>query len=126
MMRRINRVRVRHSLWRMAVVALLLMGGCPALLAQVPTLSSISPNNATAGSPGFTLTVSGTNFNVSSQVQWNGTPRATTFISGTQLTAAIRAADVSSAGVAQVTVFNPGIGASNALAFDIHLALFSP
>ena len=38
---------------------------------------------------------------------------------------AIRAADVSSAGVAQVTVFNPGIGASNALAFDIRPALSS-
>ena len=92
MMRRINRVHVSHSLCRMAVVALLLMGGCPALFAQVPTLNSISPNNAAAGSPGFTLTVTGTNFNASSQVQWNGTQRATTFISGTQLTAAIRAA----------------------------------
>src|SRR5207248_5304973 len=69
-----------------------------------PTLSSISPPSATAGDAAFTLTLTGTNFISSSVVQWNGSQRATTFGSGTQLTAQITAADIASAGTASVTV----------------------
>jgi uncharacterized protein (TIGR03437 family) len=76
----------------------------------VPTLASISPNNALAGSGAFTLTVNGTNFNGTSVVQWNGAARATTFKSATQLEAAITAADVMTAGTATVTVQNPAPG----------------
>src|SRR5438067_2975536 len=43
----------------------------------VPTITSISPNSATAGSGGFTLTVSGTNFVSASTVNWNGTALST-------------------------------------------------
>jgi hypothetical protein len=45
--------------------------------------------------------------------------RTTTFVSSTQLTAAIPAANIASAGTAQVKVFNPtpGGGASNAQTF---------
>jgi hypothetical protein len=62
----------------------------------VPTITSISPTSAVAGSTGFTLTVTGTNY-VSGQstVTWNGSPRTTTFVSATQLTADIPAADIS-------------------------------
>ena len=76
----------------------------------VPTLTSISPNNALAGSGAFTLTVNGTNFNGTSVVQWNGAARTTTFKSATQLEAAITAADVLTAGTATVTVQNPAPG----------------
>src|SRR5207247_3776390 len=73
----------------------------------VPTLSSLSPSSATAGGAAFTLTVTGTNFVSSSVVQWNGAPRTTTFVSSTQLTAAIGSSHISVAGSAQVTVDNP-------------------
>ncbi len=76
----------------------------------VPTLASISPTNALAGSGAFTLTANGTNFNNSSVVQWNGVARTTTFVSATQITAAITAADVLAAGTATVTVQNPAPG----------------
>jgi hypothetical protein len=76
----------------------------------VPTLTSLSPSNATAGSPGFALSVFGDSFVSSSTVRWNGASRATVFISSGQLTAQITAPDVSSAGTANVTVFNPGPG----------------
>ncbi|MER3465584.1 MAG: hypothetical protein C4329_15405, partial [Chitinophagaceae bacterium] len=59
-----------------------------------PTTTSISPNNATAGGSAFTLTVNGTNFTNASTVRWNGSNRTTTFVSATQLTAAITAADI--------------------------------
>jgi len=86
-----------------------------------PTLSSISPTSATAGGAAFTLTVSGTNFINSSVVRWNGGDRTTTFVSATQLQAAISASDIATQGTASVTVFNPapGGGTSNTRTFTI-------
>jgi copper(I)-binding protein len=86
-----------------------------------PTISSISPATAVAGSGNFTLTITGTNFVTNSVVRWNGSDRTTTFVSSTQLTAAISASDVATAGTANVTVFNPtpGGGTSNAATFTI-------
>lgn len=87
----------------------------------IPALTSLSPNSANAGGLGFTLTVNGANFVNGSVVRWNGSNRATTFIRSTQLTAAISASDIATAGAARVTVFNPapGGGASDALTFTI-------
>ena len=75
-----------------------------------PTLSSLSPSSASVGGSAFTLTVNGSNFVSGSVVQWNGTARATTFVSTSQLTAAIPAGDIATAGSAQVTVMNPAGG----------------
>jgi hypothetical protein len=53
-------------------------------------------------------------------VRWNGFDRATTYVSSTQLTAGITAADIQNAGTATVKVFNPGGGGeSNGLTFTI-------
>jgi hypothetical protein len=86
-----------------------------------PSLSSLSPGSATAGGPAFTLTVNGAGFVGTSTVQWNGANRTTTYVSPTQLTAAISAADIASHGTASVAVVNPvpGGGTSNALSFTI-------
>ncbi|QQS47372.1 MAG: hypothetical protein IPM66_01530 [Acidobacteriota bacterium] len=87
----------------------------------VPTLAGLSPASASAGGPGFTLTVTGTNFISGSKVQWNGSDRPTTFINSTRMTAEISASDIMTAGTAQVTVFTPapGGGASNPQSFTI-------
>ena len=87
----------------------------------VPTLSSMSPTSATAGSTAFNITVNGTNYVSDSVVKWNGSSRNTTFVSAGQLTAAITAADIAAAGSASVTVHNttPGGGTSSALTFTI-------
>ncbi|MBI2219310.1 MAG: hypothetical protein HYU51_18685 [Candidatus Rokubacteria bacterium] len=76
----------------------------------VPELTSLSPSSAMAGGGPFTVTVSGTGFAPSSVVQWNGSSRSTTFVSPTQLLAAVLAADIASAGTATVTVFTPAPG----------------
>jgi hypothetical protein len=70
----------------------------------------------------FTLTVNGTGFVNGSAVRWNAGDRVTTFVSSTQLTAAIPATDIAVAGTAQVTVFNPvpGGGTSNSRDFTIN------
>ncbi|MGH7185140.1 MAG: IPT/TIG domain-containing protein, partial [Pseudomonadota bacterium] len=86
-----------------------------------PTLAGLNPSSTIIGGAGFTLAVTGTGFVNSSVVRWNGGDRVTTFISATQLTAAITAADIAAAGAANVTVFNPapGGGTSSALSFGI-------
>jgi hypothetical protein len=87
----------------------------------VPSMDGLSPTSAPAGGPGFTLTITGTNFVASSAVRWNGASRATTYVSPTQVTAAIPAADLAVAGSVAVTVFNPapGGGTSNPFSFAI-------
>ena len=88
----------------------------------VPTITTISPTSKIVKQQAFTLTVNGTNFVAGSKVNFNGSPRTTTYVSATQLTATITAADIASAGTASVTVFNPtpGGGTSNAQTFTIN------
>lgn len=87
-----------------------------------PTLIALSPNSTLAGSPSFSLTVTGSNFVSAAVVRWSGSNRTTSFVSSTQLTALIPAADVAAAGTASVSVQNPapGGGISNALTFTIN------
>jgi hypothetical protein len=93
----------------------------------VPATTGLSPASTTAGGAAFTLTINGSSFVNGSTVQWNGTSRSTTYVSATQLTAAITAADIATAGSASVTVFTPapGGGTSNAQTFTISSVLFS-
>src|SRR5882757_942944 len=83
-----------------------------------PTITSLSPGSATAGSAAFTLTVNGTGFSNGATVQWNGSARTTSFVNATQLTAGIAAADIATSGTAQVTVTSKG-KTSNSSAFTI-------
>jgi hypothetical protein len=87
----------------------------------VPTITSISPSSAAAGSTQLTLTVDGTNFVPTSEVYWNGVTRPTTFVSTVKLTASIPASDLAQAGTGAVSVFNPtpGGGQSSALTFTV-------
>src|ERR1700683_5222802 len=84
-----------------------------------PTITSISPKTAVAGGAGFTLTINGTNFVAGSTVNFVGA--TTTFVNSTQLTAAIPASSIASAGMSAVTVTNPapGGGTSNAINFTV-------
>ncbi|WP_234795084.1 fibronectin type III domain-containing protein [Hymenobacter arizonensis] len=87
-----------------------------------PTITSLSPNSATAGGAAFTLTVTGTGFVSGSTVSFNGTTRPTTFVSATQVTAAIPASDIATAGSYNVTVTNaaPGGGTSAPAVFTVN------
>jgi hypothetical protein len=80
------------------------------VLNPVPTLASINPQLVIAGGADLVLQANGTNFIASSVVRINGSNRATTFVSSIQITATITAADIASAGTANITVFNPGPG----------------
>jgi 6-phosphogluconolactonase len=82
-------------------------------------ITAIAPSSATAGGAAFTLTVTGAGFVSSDTVQWNGSPLATTFVSATQLSAAVPASLIAVAGSASVTVA-AGATVSKAISFTIN------
>lgn len=86
-----------------------------------PVAATLSPASVAAASADFTLTVTGSGFVSGSTVEWNGAPRVTTFVSSSQLTATIYAADIAAQSTAQVTVASPGPGGgvSQALPFTV-------
>jgi len=88
---------------------------------SVPMPALLSPSSAAGGGPSFNLMVNGSKFVPTSVVTWNGTDRPTTYVNGTQLTAAIPASDLSTGGTANVAVRNPAPqgGTSSTLAFDV-------
>jgi YVTN family beta-propeller protein len=85
---------------------------------QTPTITSLSPNTAVAGGPDFTLTINGTNFVASSMVHFGGAAPATTFVNSSQLTAAIPASSIASAGTPAVTVTNPASSGGTSIAIN--------
>ena len=86
----------------------------------VPLLNQpLSPTSAVPGGNAFTLTVTGTGFASNAVVNWNGSARTTTFVSSSELTAAILKTDITKPGIATVTVNNPGGGTSNSVFFSI-------
>ena len=67
------------------VVCPLIMGGwpvCPAAAANpVPSVAQpLVPPSATPGDAAFALTVNGNDFVAGAVVNWNGSPRTTTFV----------------------------------------------
>ncbi|MCX6020817.1 MAG: LamG domain-containing protein, partial [Chloroflexi bacterium] len=99
-------------------------GQADASSAPAPVLTTLSRSTATAGDPGFILTVNGSGFVNSSVVRWNGSDQTTTFVGAGELTATILVSDLASAGTPQVSVFTPapGGGASSAQTFTIAAA----
>jgi hypothetical protein len=88
----------------------------------VPTVSAISPNFVQAGSTDFTLTVTGAGFNSESTVYLGTNALTTTYVSATQLIAAVTASEIANYGWAPVTVGNaaPGGGVSQVLPLTIY------
>jgi hypothetical protein len=76
---------------------------------MMPTVSALAPNSATAGGAAFTMTVNGTNFAAKAVVNLNGTAQTsnTTFVSASQLTVAVPASAIATAGTISITVTNP-------------------
>ncbi len=96
----------------------------------VPSITSLSASTTSSNSTpfcspsGLTLTVNGTGFASGLVVNWNGSPRPTTLVSPTQLTATIAPADTAylSTGAAAVAITVSGSGPgtnSNSLKFSL-------
>jgi hypothetical protein len=91
-----------------------------------PTLTGLNPASLPAGGGAFSLMVFGSNFQNGATVSWNNSPRTTTFVSPTQLTAQITAADIASPGSISVRVINPDSQGSPYAAFTITIPPPSP
>ncbi|MCY1080129.1 IPT/TIG domain-containing protein [Archangium lansingense] len=87
----------------------------------VPTLTALSPSQGERGGVAFTLRATGTGFVPGATLSFNGNSRSTTYVSPTEVTAAIPASDLGTTGSFPVTVANPapGGGASNSLDFSV-------
>jgi 6-phosphogluconolactonase len=86
-----------------------------------PSIQFLDPSCASAGGPGLSLFVGGSNVTPSSVVQWNGSDRPTHVVGGNNLSADISASDLAAPGTASITAFTPppNGGTSNALSFAI-------
>ena len=67
-------------------------------------LTGIAPKQIASGSPATTLVLTGTGFNASSQVFWNGNSLTTTFVSSTSISAVVPAPLLAVAGDATVEI----------------------
>jgi sugar lactone lactonase YvrE len=93
---------------------------------SAPTITTISPPGAYAGSASLTVTISGTQFLTGAAVAVNGTSQAATFVSATQLTTTLTAAQLSTAVTLTLVVVNPDGGTSNAATFTVTAPAVSP
>jgi uncharacterized protein (DUF1800 family) len=78
------------------------------VLNPIPVLSTVTPTGFSEGTT--TVTVAGTQFVFGAQIMWNGTAVSTTFVSATQLVAAIAAPNP---GTFPLLVSNPNPGSAN-------------
>jgi len=101
---------IKHRIL-LVVVALTLSGAGLVAQSAMPFVNApLVPSSAEPGGAGFALTVNGTGFVAGSVVNWNNSARATTFVNGSQLIAAILASDIATAGTVSVTVSNGAHG----------------
>lgn len=92
------------------------------ILNATPAIASVSPASVAAAGSAFALTVNGTGLDSGTTVLWNGSPRPTTYVSPTQVTAEIPAGDLQVAGdivTALITVRNSAGLESGSLALSI-------
>jgi len=104
------------SLRSLALVVVVLNAAFAVAVNPTPFINQpLIPASVAPGGPTFTLTVNGTGFVSGSTLNWNGSPRTTTFVNASQLTATILSTDIASASTASVTVVSPtpGGGTSN-------------
>ncbi|MFZ3090795.1 MAG: IPT/TIG domain-containing protein [Nitrospirota bacterium] len=87
----------------------------------VPLLTSLTPSSIIAGSPDFTLYLTGNNFVKTSIIRFNNQQYQTKYINKTQIEAAIPSSAIKTAGIYPVEVINPapGGGASNAINLEV-------
>jgi hypothetical protein len=87
-------------------------------------VSSISPANVTAGAAATTLTVTGTGFLSSTNIQVGGTVEPTTYVSATQVTAAVPASQLASGVLLSVIALNGSV--TSAAGTPVNLEVDNP
>lgn len=98
-------------------------GGGSTLPPTIPTIKSLTPSLAIAGTAQISMAVQGSNFLSGAVVKWNGVALTTSGM-GTALSAIVPQSYLASAAIVQVTVENPspGGGLSSSLTFTVAAA----
>lgn len=101
-----------HALLRLALAAVLALAAAACKDGTgagnpTPAITHLEPGTLLQWSDTLAITVTGGGFVDGAVVRVNGTPRLTTYVSPSQLTALIPAEQMVEAGTLQVTVFNP-------------------
>jgi hypothetical protein len=91
----------------------------------VPTVTTSTPTTTGAGR-GAKVTINGTNFNPNSQVLMDGTPLTTSFVSSTQVKAAVPSAPAGTVRTLRVSNPAPGGGTSGTFVTLTYIAIFPP
>jgi hypothetical protein len=102
----------------------LALAAFPSLYGQhlQPSINSLSPSAAVAGSPGIALSINGANFQPGCSALWNTTPLPVTYVSSALVTANVPASLLAGVGVVSVSVTNPDGTVSNLSSFTITAA----
>jgi hypothetical protein len=122
-----EKMKVQKHAVALAVVGLILLdsfAGCGGSSIP-PFVGSLSPESVHAGSPAFTLTVTGDGFVSGSVVEMNANPLPTKFVASTTLTAAVPASFVQTPQFLQVSVVNPSKAGSNSSPFLVSTIIIS-
>ncbi|MBS1813575.1 MAG: IPT/TIG domain-containing protein [Acidobacteria bacterium] len=87
-----------------------------------PVITSLSPASFQAGTTGTpTVTITGTGFLSSSTITVNGVTHVATYLSNTQLTTKLSAADIATAATLPLVVHNPSPGGGDSAPADISI-----
>jgi hypothetical protein len=96
-------------------------GGPPA-----PTVTSVSPTTVMAGSGALTLTVNGTGFLTTTTVQVGGVADVTTYVSATEVTAAVTPGQLVSGGNLSVIALNGTESSGSGAAINLEVTNPAP
>jgi len=86
-----------------------------------PTITSLNTPIVPANSADTVVVINGSGFLPATIARFNGSPRVTTYLSPTQVTAVITAADLAAAGKFALTAFNPGPGGGTSAASTLEV-----
>ncbi|MBI1821017.1 MAG: IPT/TIG domain-containing protein [Nitrospirae bacterium] len=90
------------------------------IIQALPSIGSITPSSATAGSSSFQMIITGSNFATTSTINFSGTTLTAVFVSTSQLNVTIPASSIVAAGIYPVKVVNPGGLNSNSVNFTVN------
>ncbi|HXS11570.1 MAG TPA: putative Ig domain-containing protein, partial [Acidobacteriaceae bacterium] len=113
----------------MFAISLLCTGcgtGMTVVALMSPSISQVSPQVVTAGTPSVTVTVQGTNFQSQAALTVNGDAVPTTVVNSTTIAANISGTKLAQPAVAQLQVRNSNGGQSNQVPLTVTNALQSP
>jgi hypothetical protein len=120
----VSRLLDRFQPLAVAVVCFAFLGASFAVNPIPTVVGPVVPQAVVPGSGAFTLKVYGANFVSGAVVNWNRSPRTTTFISARALEAQILASDVVKPMAGYITVTNPppggGVSSSSFAQVEVH------